>query len=151
MFDRFLVPFPRPLLLFHFHRQPAWKTPQFFRSENCGSKIAVNADMFSHISKIWCIGKQLKKSHHESLQFFYHHESLLKGHWIIGFTKSGNIWRTASFLQKNNGPWKKDVFLDPTFLKALVALQPLNSSAICHCDLGCFSNPSGLGGKVLLY
>lgn len=36
MFDRFLVPFPRPLLLFHFHRQPAWKTPQFFRAENCG-------------------------------------------------------------------------------------------------------------------
>jgi len=53
MFDKFLFPFPRPLWLFHFHRQPAWKTPQIFRAENCGCKIAVNADdMFPHFKDL---------------------------------------------------------------------------------------------------
>ena len=78
MFDKFLFPFPRPLWLFHFHRQPAWKTPQSFRAENC----AVNADdMFPHFKDL-VDERTGTENRSECLQVFDHHETLLKGHWV---------------------------------------------------------------------
>ena len=108
-FDKFLFPFPRPLWLFHFHRQPAWKTPQIFRAENCGCKIAVNADdMFLHFKDLVDERTGTENPPRVPASFWSSWNPITRS---LGSRNLAKFGQQRVFFNKNDAPWKQDFLL----------------------------------------